>query len=359
MAETNLDTLPEAETSFLKGLMEGTDQIDPAMGFGQGGGMEAATPTITLPAIEPGVRDDGIGLPPSAGSLVKSWVQDQIVLAASKLNIDQSDPKMFDLIGQIENAVWQAALGGKLGDGTPSSETAGAIADMVDQLVASNQLAPAKNIRTVATVRPVAAVPKISPIESRRRLREDALEPTEEVAIDEPIEPMDRINSDQAAALNDYAAILAAEGTKDWKASLQSAWRTGTYEGEIDDNLICALEQIKCVVGGETKKLKTEKVELSIEPESGPTSDLWLIPEGRPRPDGSKLIVSQLLQIIDSLPFTSDTLETTSPRLSPKAQQWIKQARQFVGEAGRPISRPSAKPAATKWGRSFDQLLGG
>lgn len=94
------------------------------------------------------------------------------------------------------------------------------------------------------------------------------------------IKPED-LDSHHLQALHQLAM---AAGGDSWQASLKNAWETGMYPPGLDDNSVCALEQIKTLMGGETKGLKADKDKATANPiDFGPQTE----PEGETRADGT------------------------------------------------------------------------
>ena len=108
--------LPPGEVQSLVGIFESADAPKPA---------EAV-------ADRPPAKAKAASAPIKEGNITQ-WVMAQIAKAILDLGIEAEG----DQLSQLEDAVWQAALSGGLGNGQVSDVTSQAIFDMVRQLTAN------------------------------------------------------------------------------------------------------------------------------------------------------------------------------------------------------------------------------
>jgi len=294
------DELPKEEQNALTTILEAGEPVKSSEFKSQSGmdiedsGSEEAAEIVPEERVSEG--------------LIQSWVFDKIALAAKSLGRDLlATPEDGGTYSKIEDAVWAAALAGKLGDGTPSEATAAAIQDLVSQLM-QDQMPPASISDTPMDVQPVPLpdeqpvaldgeevsiapteivpeMPTALPVPPvplgasktdnlMKRLAEryvsesdetNVLDAADEPALDTPDKMMERLNEYHIKALNNAAAVW---GTN-WKTRLKEAWETQDY-GDLDGLTVDCLEQIKVLTDESTSGLKAEAIP---DPDSLPGDD--------------------------------------------------------------------------------------
>ena len=294
--------------------------------------LQSGIPTAVLEGKTPineELRRDAVPLaptmaaaPPKSEGLVRQWMEDEIALAIADVSGPMS-PANGDAYAKIEDAVWQAALSGTLGDGKPSEVTRAAVRDLISQLVgdlipqrlsdtdmevqqitgaedipvqvldqpnvvlptastqpAANAIAPLphytdakdsgnlmarlaeREAKGDAASAPAQPAPSFIPLLEGGKLKVTTGATDVLKATEEPALDTPKAMMDR---LNPYQtmalSVLAKKAGSGWKAALAAAWESGSYNDlDVDDLTVDCLMQIGTLTDKKTTGLRAEKL---------------------------------------------------------------------------------------------------